>query len=153
MQEEVLQFNHFTNEDAWELGLQLVAEAKRRGAPVVVKIERNNGQTAFQYESTGTTLYSEMLAEKKIRTSRLLERSTLSLELQLQDSDEKQEDLGLSDDTYAAVGGAFPIRVEEVGVVAVAAVSSGNSVADHDVLIRTIGRYLHVDEVPRITQL
>lgn len=28
MQEEILQFNHFTNEDAWELGNLLVAEAK-----------------------------------------------------------------------------------------------------------------------------
>ena len=27
MQEEILQFNHFTNEDAWELGNIMVAEA------------------------------------------------------------------------------------------------------------------------------
>ena len=29
MQEEILQFNHFTNEDAWALGNLLVAEAKK----------------------------------------------------------------------------------------------------------------------------
>ena len=31
MQEEILQFSHFTNEDAWELGMMLVAESRRRG--------------------------------------------------------------------------------------------------------------------------
>ena len=36
MQEEILQFNHFTNEDAWELGNIMVAEARRRKMPVVI---------------------------------------------------------------------------------------------------------------------
>ena len=29
LQEEILQFNHFTNEDAWQLGIMLVAESKK----------------------------------------------------------------------------------------------------------------------------
>lgn len=29
MQEEILQFNHFTNEDAWALGNLLVAESRK----------------------------------------------------------------------------------------------------------------------------
>ena len=37
MQEEILQFSHFTNEDAWMLGNIIVAEAKRRALPVPVK--------------------------------------------------------------------------------------------------------------------
>ena len=36
MQEEILQFSHFTNADAWTLGNMLVAEAQRRGASVMV---------------------------------------------------------------------------------------------------------------------
>ena len=42
MQEEILQFNHFTNEDAWELGNIMVAEARRRKMPVVISIRLNN---------------------------------------------------------------------------------------------------------------
>lgn len=33
MQEEILQFSHFTNSDAWELGNLIVLEARRRVPP------------------------------------------------------------------------------------------------------------------------
>ena len=52
MQEEILQFNHFTNEDAWELGNIMVAEARRRKMPVAISIRLNNGYTVFQYAET-----------------------------------------------------------------------------------------------------
>ena len=38
MQEEILQFTHFTNEDAWELGSAMTLEARRRGLPVLISI-------------------------------------------------------------------------------------------------------------------
>lgn len=59
MQEEILQFTHFTNEDAWELGNMIVAEAKRRKRPVAVSIRLNNGLHVFQYASDGYTLNDE----------------------------------------------------------------------------------------------
>ena len=37
MQEEILQFSHFTNEDAWELGSLMVTEAARNHLPVVIR--------------------------------------------------------------------------------------------------------------------
>ena len=42
MQEEILQFTHFTNEDAWELGKLLVSEIQRQKLPVAVTIRLNN---------------------------------------------------------------------------------------------------------------
>ena len=41
MQEEILQFSHFTNEDAWELGSLMVAEAARNHLPVAISIRLN----------------------------------------------------------------------------------------------------------------
>ena len=43
MQEEILQFPHFTNKDAWELGSYMVSEAAHNGLPVVISIRLNNG--------------------------------------------------------------------------------------------------------------
>ena len=48
------------------------------------------------------------------------------------------------------LGGGFPICVEEVGVVATVAVSGKGQVSDHDVIVKCISKYLHIDEVPRI---
>ena len=56
MQEEILQFNHFTNEDAWALGTLLVAESKRLDVDTAVEIRLNNGYTVFKYAGNGTTL-------------------------------------------------------------------------------------------------
>ena len=42
LQEEILQFNHFTNEDAWQLGIMLVAESKKRGLDCSITIRNNN---------------------------------------------------------------------------------------------------------------
>ena len=43
MQEEILQFSHFTNADAWEVGNCIVAEAIKRKLPVAVSIRRITG--------------------------------------------------------------------------------------------------------------
>ena len=65
MQEEILQFSHFTNADAWTLGNMLVAEAQRRGASVMISIRLNNGFTVFQYGFDGTNLYNENWISRK----------------------------------------------------------------------------------------
>ena len=44
MQEDILQFTHFTNADAWELGTMILMEARRRGAQVGIMIRRSNGE-------------------------------------------------------------------------------------------------------------
>ena len=49
MQEDILQFTHFTNADAWELGTMILMEARRRGAQVGIMIRRSNGEVVFQF--------------------------------------------------------------------------------------------------------
>ena len=44
MQEDILQFTHFTNADAWELGTMILMEARRRGAQVGIMIRRATGK-------------------------------------------------------------------------------------------------------------
>ncbi|MDD3279252.1 MAG: heme-binding protein [Lachnospiraceae bacterium] len=153
MQEEILQFSHFTNGDAWELGSLIAVEAGRRGLPVAVSIRLNNGYTVFQYGSDGTGLYNEDMLTRKHETVKYTEQSSMHLYLRLRLSEKTQEDMQLPTSKYAAVGGGFPIRVEEVGVIGSVTVSGIGHVADHDLIVNCISRYLHVDEVPRIRAL
>ena len=150
MQEEILQFSHFTNEDAWELGSYMVAEAARNDLPVAVSIRLNNGYTVFQYGFSGTNLNNERWMTKKQNTVRLMEMSTLRLYMLLKMKQETMEDRGLDKETYAARGGAFPIRVEGVGVIGSVIVSGLDHMADHDFAVACISQYLRIDNIPRL---
>ncbi|MEI3200296.1 MAG: heme-degrading domain-containing protein [Lachnospiraceae bacterium] len=150
MQEEILQFSHFTNEDAWELGSILTSEARRRQLPVAVTIRLNNGYTVFRYAADGTNCHDDDWTDRKFRSVQKLEHSTLHTCMVLKKEEKTLEDWYLDPKEYAACGGGFPIKVEEVGVIGVIVVAGMDPVADHDLIVKCIGRYLHVDEVPRI---
>lgn len=150
MQEEILQFSSFTNADAWELGTMVVMEARRLGVSIAVRIRLNNGYTVFQYGMDGTNLYNEQWLTRKENTVRTLEQSSLRLYMSLRETQETIEERFLNPNEYAACGGGFPIRVEEVGVIGSIAVSGLDHVSDHDLLVKCISKYLHVAEVPRI---
>lgn len=150
MQEEILQFSHFTNGDAWELGNVIVAEAARRGLPVTVSIRLNSGYTVFQYGFDGTNLNNENWVARKYNTVKALEKSSLHVYMLLQKSEESIGDWFLDPKEYAVCGGGFPIRIEEVGVIGSVIVSGLDHVSDHDLVVKCISKYLHVDEIPRI---
>lgn len=150
MQEEILQFSSFTNADAWELGNMVIQEAKRLGLTIAVRIRLNNGYTVFQYGMDGTNLLNEQWMTRKENTVKTLEESSLRFCMNLRANQESLEDHFLDPREYAACGGGFPIRVEEVGVVGTIVVSGLDHVSDHDLLVKCISKYLHVAEVPRI---
>ena len=74
MQEEVLQFSHFTNREAWELGTLMASEALRRKLPVAISIRLNNGYTVFQYAADGTNLDNERWMARKCNTVKVKEK-------------------------------------------------------------------------------
>lgn len=150
MQEEILQFSHFTNADAWTLGTMLVSEAQRRGARPLISIRLNNGFTVFQYGFDGTNLCNENWVSRKQKTVMVTEKSSLHLAMALRQTGETLEDMLLDPKEYVASGGGFPIRIEEVGVIGSILVSGMDPVSDHDLIIKAVSKYLHVDEVPRI---
>ncbi len=152
MQEELLQFTHFTNADAWELGNLLVAEAKRLNLSVAISIRLNNGYIVFQYGFDGTNFHNEQWMRRKENTVRIMETSSLYLYTKLKASGKTMDDIFLDEKEYACCGGGFPIRIEEAGVIGTILVSGLNHVADHDFIIKALMKYLHADEVPRIRE-
>lgn len=150
MQEDVLQFSHFTNRDAWELGSMMVNEALKRNMSVAVTIRLNNGYTVFQHGCDGTSLDHERWQTRKYNTVKVKEMSTLRAYTYLQAQGQTLADWYMDPAEYAACGGGFPIRVEEVGVIGAICVSGLEHVTNHDFIVKCVSKYLHVDEIPRI---
>lgn len=153
LQEEILQFTHFTNADAWELGSLIVSEAKKRKLSVAVSIRLNNGLTVFQYCFDGKNLTNENWLRRKFNVVKEMETSSLYLYTKLKKTDRIMADVFLDEMNYANSGGGFPIRVEDVGVIGAILVSGLNHVADHDLIVKCLAKYLHTDEVPRIREM
>ncbi|MCR5488245.1 MAG: heme-degrading domain-containing protein [Lachnospiraceae bacterium] len=153
MQEEILQFTHFTNKDAYELGKLMAEEAGKRSLAIAISIRLNSGLVLFQAMMDGTTLDNEAWMERKFNTVRRTEVSSLEFYMYLQNSGHTMADKFMDETVYANSGGGFPIRVEDVGVIGVILVSGLNHVQDHDFIVRCLSRYLHMDEVPRLKKL
>ena len=145
-QEEKFQFEHFSREDALKIGLKLHENAKEQ--PVAVEITVN-GLVVFRYFAEGAKPDSELWLARKRNAVDLMETSSLRFFAELEDAGETFADRKLDPNEYAA-GGGFPIRIEEVGVIGAVIVSGLPHFADHDLIVKCISRYLHVDEVPRI---
>ena len=137
MQEDILQFTHFTNADAWELGTMILMEARRRGAQVGIMIRRSNGEVVFQYCDNGITPHNVELMRRKSNSVLLTERSSLQLYMAATNAPESVKQMVLDPKEYAMLG-------------ATVAVSGMGQVSDHDVIVKCISKYLHIDEVPRI---
>lgn len=150
MQEEILQFSHFTNEDAWELGSLMVAEAARNHLPVAVSIRLNCGYTVFQYGFKGTSYNSEQWMLRKYHTVRTMEMSSLRLFMLLKKNQESLEAYGLNEKEYTAKGGGFPIRVAGAGVIGSVLVSGLDHMADHEFAAACMSQYLRIDGIPRL---
>ncbi len=150
MQEEILQFSHFTNEDAWELGSLMVAEAARNHLPVAISIRLNNGYTVFQYGFKGTNYNNEQWITRKHNTVRTMEMSSLRLFMLLKKNQETLESHGLNETEYVARGGGFPIRVAGAGVIGSVLVSGLDHMADHEFVSACMSQYLRIDGIPRL---
>lgn len=88
--------------------------------------------------------------KRKENTVRMMEMSSLRLYMLLKLKQETLEDRGLNGKDYVARGGAFPIRVEGVGVIGSVIVSGLDHMADHDFAVACISQYLRIDNIPRL---
>lgn len=141
-QEGQLQFTHFTNQDAWQIGSQLVALATQRDASVTIDITRNR-QQLFHAALPGTSVDNDQWLQRKINTVYHFGQSSLALQLQCEARDCTLYEASLLDpQQYVAAGGAFPVRIANVGVVGTIAVSGLASEEDHQLIVDCLTQYL-----------
>lgn len=142
-QEQRLQFDRFTNDDAWRLGSLLVQLAREGALAVTIDIRRS-GQQLFHCALPGTTLDNDTWIERKNRVVERYGRSSFHVGQLHRDNGTTFEEATahLDRSQYAAHGGAFPIRVRDVGVVGTVTVSGLPQAEDHALVVKALEHFL-----------
>lgn len=130
-------FRRFDEEAALELGHTLVGMARAMAAPVVIDI-RTADRILFHAALPGATPLNDLWVARKAATALLFQLPSLLVGTRNRDKDGTLARHGLSEATHADHGGAVPIRVKGVGVVAVVTVSGLPQVEDHKLAVRGI---------------
>lgn len=136
-QEARLVFPAFTEETALTLGMSLVTLAKDGALPVVISIRTAN-RTLFHCAMPGAAPLNDLWVRRKSNTALLFQHASLLVGARNRAKGQTLAHHGLDPADYADNGGSFPIRVRDVGVVAVVTVSGLPQVEDHALVIRAL---------------
>jgi uncharacterized protein (UPF0303 family) len=140
--ERRLTFARFDNADAWHLGSLLVDLATTRDLPVAVDIRRGT-QQLFHAALPGSTTDNDVWIARKVRVVERFAASSYLVGRRLAaKGDALDAKYGVDPARYAAHGGAFPVRVPDVGVVGVVTVSGLPQADDHALVVEAIETFL-----------
>lgn len=146
-QELALILPSFDEETAFTLGQALRAVAAQRQAPVVIDI-RSASRRYFYTALPGSCPDNEDWARRKGNVTLRCHAASYLVQLRLELAGRQPwPDAVLETREFAAHGGAFPIRVKGVGVVAVISVSGLPSHEDHDLIVQVLAQHLGVSGV------
>jgi uncharacterized protein (UPF0303 family) len=134
---EGLVFAGFDEAAAWRLGETLVAMAQAETLPVVINI-RTADRTLFHAALPGSAPLNDLWARRKSNTALAFHEPSMVVTLRHRADGDTFARHGLDPADYVASGGAVPIRVRGVGVVAVATVSGLPEAEDHALVVRAL---------------
>lgn len=149
-QEQLLRFDHFTADDAWDLGVFLAQRVRSAGIDMAISIRKLNGHILFQHCTQGTTLSNQRWMNRKFNTVVLTEGSSLRAWANLQDRGQIPQDQGVTPEEYAYCGGGFPICLKDGELVGVVIVSNLPHREDHRFIVDALSAYLQKSDVPHI---
>lgn len=132
-----LELPRFDEALALRLGQILVDLALADDLPVVVNI-RSADRTLFHAALPGSAPLNDLWARRKSNTALMFQLPSLLVGRRNQAKGEGLDRHGLAASDFADSGGAVPIRVRGVGMVAVATVSGLPQVEDHKLVVRGI---------------
>lgn len=134
-----LSFPRFAEAQAWALGQKLVELAG--SAPVVINI-RSADRVFFHAALPGSAPLNDLWARRKSNTALLFQLPSFLVGLRNRENGHTLARNGLAEADYADHGGAVPIRVAGVGVVACATVSGLPQAEDHALVMAAMRAYL-----------
>jgi uncharacterized protein (UPF0303 family) len=132
-----LDLPRFDETTALRLGQILVDLALAEDLAVVIDI-RTSSRTLFHAGLPGSAPLNDLWARRKSNTALMFQLPSLLVGQRNKAKAETLERHALPPADYADNGGAVPIRVTGVGVVAVATVSGLPQVEDHRLVVRAI---------------
>lgn len=132
-----LELPAFDAETALKLGLSALRLARSAAAPVVIDI-RTPLQTLFHVALPGATPENDAWALRKSNTALHFGVSSLLVGERLRAKGRTLGYQGLDTADYADHGGAVPIRVASVGVVAVLTISGLPQIEDHRLAVAAL---------------
>ncbi|BCN30837.1 heme-binding protein [Anaeromicropila herbilytica] len=147
--EEAFVLPHFLNKDAYILGNYIAEVAIEKDHPIIVCIEKN-GLVVYQYAHDRSSMDNLFWIEKKMNVVKRFSKSSAFVEAKLKKQNITFEDKYGKDDRYIAVPGAVPIKVKNVGVVGVIAVSGLVSESDHQLIMSGLNYLLSVQEGEKV---
>ncbi len=121
-------------DEAAALRLGLILLDLSQGLPVVINI-RNAHRTFFHAALPGSQAGNDNWARRKSNTALMLGRASMAVGLKNTERNQTLARDGLSEADYADHGGAVPIVVAGVGLVAVATVSGLPQEDDHRLVV------------------
>jgi len=131
-QERELILDKFDELDAHELGESIRDAALKRNAPVSIEI-RTPTRCLYFAALPGSTPDNQKWGYLKAETVFQCHKSSMLTGLNLEGEGSSQyPDAILPPDEYVLHGGAFPIRVKGVGLIATVAISGLPSIEDHE---------------------
>ena len=125
----------FDEATALQLGQTMLELAK--GLPVVINI-RNANRTFFHAALPGSEANEQNWVRRKGNTALMTGCASMLVGLRNVERKRSLQTDGLAEADYTDHGGAVPIRVTGVGMVAVAAVSGLPQVEDHRLVVKAI---------------
>ncbi len=134
-------FARFDEDTALELGIALVELAWADALPVVIDI-RTPDRTLFHAALPGSSPDNDQWARRKSATALHFHKSSLQVGTELRSKERSLSYQGLSPTDFADHGGAVPIRVAGVGVVAAATVSGLPQLKDHALVVQAMDTLL-----------
>ncbi|WP_260865685.1 heme-degrading domain-containing protein [Paenibacillus xylanexedens] len=141
-EEKQLIFHTFHSETALQLGLHLVAEAKRRSQAVTIDITLK-GHRLFLHAMEGTHPDNENWIRRKNNVVNHFSSSSWHTALRLRNENQSlEQNYDLPDADYVLAGGAFPLFLENEGQVGTITVSGLPDEEDHDLVTAGIRSFL-----------
>ena len=127
----------FGEADALALGQALVAAGLARNLPIVINI-RGPNRTYFHAALPGSSPLNDLWAQRKSSTALMFHSASYLVGQRNLAKGAALSSHGLDPDNYADHGGAVPVVVAGVGLVAVATVSGLPSAEDHALVVAAL---------------